>query len=366
MPSDHDAEVTAALVLQQQDGLNPTELLTLYRGFGSFAAVLDAEPGTLRPLLSGKAWRGFVAHRNAPRMLTDRSQEILGLCRSQGIELLPLGDQRYPPLLQEIDRPPPLLFLKGDPALLSMPQVAVVGSRNATAGGRENAYNFARALAASGFVVTSGLALGIDSAAHRGALVGGKTIAVTGCGVDVVYPRSHLDLYQRIVADGGVVVSEFLPATPPRPHNFPRRNRIISGLSMGVLVIEATLKSGSLITARCATEQGREVFAIPGSIHNAASKGCHQLLRQGATLVETAADIVEQLGGMLAYLDQCCGIAAADEESELLQAIGFDPVDVDSLVDRVGKDIAALNQELVELELAGKIEMRAGKVVRVG
>ncbi len=369
MPMDIDAEIAAALILQQLSSLRSSQLLALHQSFGSFAAVLAADPAETKPILPVKAWRDLYAHRRAPELLEEKAQEVIDQCRRQNIVVLPLGDQRYPSLLREIDRPPPLLFIKGDPMLLALPQIAIVGSRSATAGGRENARNFAAALAASGFVVTSGLALGIDGAAHSGALERGKTIAVTGCGVDVVYPRTHMELYHRIINEGGAVVSEFLPAMPPLPGHFPRRNRIISGLSAGVLVVEAASRSGSLITARCAMEQGREVFAIPGSIHSAASKGCHQLLRQGATLVETAADIVEQLGGMLSYLDQQNqsqeAVDTAELDNPLLQIIGFDPVAIDTLVARSGLDVAALNEQLLMLELAGKIELQAGKVTRI-
>jgi len=204
-------------------------------------------------------------------------------------------DDAYPPLLAEIRDAPPLLFTRGDAALLSRPQVAIVGSRHASAAGLANARRFAAELAAAGFVITSGMALGIDAMAHEGTLAaGGSTVAVLGCGADVVYPRRHAALAERIRARG-CLASECLPGTPPLAALFPQRNRIISALSLGVLVVEATPDSGSLITARFAAEQGREVFAIPGSIHAPTSQGCHQLIREGATLVERSADLVEAL-----------------------------------------------------------------------
>ncbi len=369
MPMDIEAEVAAALILQQLSSLRSPQLLALHQSFGSFSAVFAADSAEIKRIIPDKALRDLDLHRRAPAPLAEKAQEVIDQCRCQGIVVLPLGDQRYPSLLREIDRPPPLLFIKGDPMLLALPQIAIVGSRNATASGRENARSFAAALAASGFVITSGLALGIDGAAHSGALERGKTIAVTGCGVDVVYPRAHMELHHRIITEGGAVVSEFPPAMPPLAGHFPRRNRIISGLSAGVLVVEAASRSGSLITARCAMEQGREVFAIPGSIHNVASKGCHQLLKQGATLVESASDIVEQLGGILSYLNQQSEPEESADTTEidnpLLQIIGFDPVAVDTLVARSGLDVAGLNEQLLMLELAGRIELQAGKVTRI-
>ena len=217
--------------------------------------------------------------------------------------LLTPADAGYPQLLREISRPPAQLFVRGNVAALALPQLAIVGSRSATPGGTETAHAFARHLAARGFCITSGLAEGIDAAAHQGALAaGGRTLAVCGTGPDIVYPRQHERLADEIVAAGGAIVAEFAPGTPVLRSNFPRRNRLISGLSVGTLVIEAGIRSGALITARHALEQGREVFAIPGSIHNPVARGCHHLIRHGAKLVETAADIVDELGSLLASL----------------------------------------------------------------
>ncbi len=215
--------------------------------------------------------------------------------QKSGTRLLPLSDPLYPPLLRQIPDPPIALFVRGDATLLSEPQLAMVGSRNPSVEGRRNAEEFAEYLAKCGLVITSGMALGIDAASHKGALKGGKTVAVWGTGLDKAYPPRNRELAEEIIAKG-VVVSEFPPGTPPLPTHFPRRNRIISGLAVGTLVVEAAKQSGSLITARLASEQGREVFAIPGSIHNPMARGCHRLLRDGAKLVESAGDILEETG----------------------------------------------------------------------
>lgn len=277
----------------------------------------------------------------------------------------------YPPLLREIASAPPLLFVRGDANTLSLPQLSIVGSRNATPGGRDTASRFAAHLARSGFCITSGMALGIDAAAHRAALAaGGRTIAVLGNGPDIVYPREHARLAEDIAANGALV-SEFAPGCSPRKSQFPRRNRIISGLTLGTLVVEAGLRSGALITARNASEQGREVFAIPGSIHNPVARGCHRLIRSGAKLVETADDIIEELDGMIA------GIAATIEQNleestsgsdreldseykTMLDAMGWDPVDIDTLIGRSGLTADEVSSMLLILELEGRVEPLTG------
>lgn len=288
--------------------------------------------------------------------------------------LLRIDDPVYPALLREIPRPPPVLYVCGNPDVLALPQLAMVGSRNATAEGTDTARSFAAHLAATGFCITSGLAEGIDAAAHLGALSapGGRTIAVCGTGPDSVYPRRHAALADQIIAGGGALVSEFAPGTPVYRSNFPRRNRIISGLCVGVLVVEASVRSGALITARHAMEQGREVFAIPGSIHNPVARGCHQLIREGARLVETAADIVDELGGLLAGLrsgdtpQQPSGTPAAPavdanaEHAELLAAMGCDPVAAEVLAARRGLTIGELSSMLLILELQGLVRSLAG------
>ncbi len=296
--------------------------------------------------------------------------------------LLTPADAAYPALLREIARPPPQLFVRGNVDALSLPQLSVVGSRNATPGGTETAHNFASHLAVRGFCITSGLAEGIDAAAHRGALeVRGRTLAVCGTGPDMVYPRQHERLAEEIVAAGGAIVSEFAPGTAVNRANFPRRNRLISGLSVGTLVVEAGVRSGALITARHAMEQGREVFAIPGSIHNPVARGCHQLIRNGAKLVETAADIVEELTSLLASLrledtpqhegsspKAPDGLADTGAEyAQLLAAMAWDPVDADSLVARSGLTIGEVSSMLLMLEMQGSVRaLSGGRYQRAG
>ena len=279
-----------------------------------------------------------------------------------GAEIILLNDNHYPSLLKTIPDPPPLLFVLGDAAVLKQKQLAMVGSRHPTPVGRETAYDFARHLATNGIVITSGLALGIDGASHEGALAGdGLSIAVAGTGLDRVYPAQHRELAHRI-SENGALVSEFPPGTSPVASNFPRRNRIISGLSMGVLVVEAALYSGSIITARAAIEQGREVFAVPGSIHNPQAKGCNSLIRQGAKLVETAADIFEELGGFASPLpeernmDTAVSVPELDSEyKRVLESVGHEPTAVDTVVQRSGLTTDAVCSMLLVLELQGLI-----------
>jgi DNA processing protein len=267
--------------------------------------------------------------------------------------------------LQTAD-PPLLLYVQGDLTMLSRPALAIVGSRNPTPQGRDNARNFAKALGELGYVIVSGLARGIDGAAHQGALEASSgTVAVVGTGLDQVYPPSHQELAQRI-AHNGALVSEFAPGTPGLPEHFPLRNRIIAGLTQGTLVVEAALQSGSLITARLALEGGREVFAIPGSIHSPQSKGCHRLIKQGAKLVESAADIVEELGGARrGAASPATELEAAPDNADprfaaLLQALGHDPVTLDALMARTGCSASELSALLLELELRGEVARLPG------
>ena len=283
------------------------------------------------------------------------------------------GDADYPELLAGIPGPPERLYVIGDPGYLHLPALAIVGSRNPTAGGKQNAYEFARHLGASGFCIVSGLAQGIDAAAHRGALAAGApTVAFLGHGIDRVYPAANHELAQEI-AGHGALVSEFPLGTPPNRTLFPQRNRLISGVSLGTLVVEAARRSGSLITARLAAEQGREVFAIPGSIHNPLSRGCHQLIRQGAKLVESADDIVTELaplaGALLQSVDasetaraSTRGIDGSRDEEyvQLLDVLGHDPVGTDDIVRRSGLTIDQVSSMLLILELEGKIEKLSG------
>jgi DNA processing protein len=277
-------------------------------------------------------------------------------------DLIPIDDARYPQFLRETTGAPLALFTQGDPELLLLPQIGIVGARSASPQGLENARAFAAELARRGLVITSGLALGIDGAAHQGALdADGYTVAVFGTGLDRVYPARHRDLAHRI-AEKGLLISEFSPATASRPENFPRRNRIISGLSLGVLVVEATHDSGSLITARYANEQGRDVFAIPGSIHNPMARGCHKLIRQGAKLVETVDDILEEIAPHIAQHRSVTAVAAtADPQDEaLLAAFGDDPVAFDELMLRSGLAVDALSAALLRLELEGLVSPATG------
>jgi DNA processing protein len=281
--------------------------------------------------------------------------------------LLTADGPHYPVQLAAVPGMPAALFVQGDPSVLARPQVAIVGSRAATAAGCETAFGFAARLAAHGFAITSGLATGIDAAAHRGALAaGGVTIAVCGTGLDRVYPTGHERLAEEIAA-AGALVSEFTTGTPPAPHNFPRRNRLMSGLARGVLVVEAAARSGSLITARLAGEQGREVMAVPGSIHNPLARGCHRLIKDGAALVETVDDVLSALG--VSRLESAPDARESakipqgtlDSDAEmLLNALGFEPTDLDRLVERTGMSARSVLSKLQLLELEGRVEALAG------
>ena len=274
----------------------------------------------------------------------------------------------YPELLRQIPGAPILLYAVGKTAALNLPSLAIVGSRNPTRGGIQNAFEFSRHLGGAGFCVVSGLAQGIDTAAHRGALdAQAMTIAVLGHGIDRVYPAGNRELAHAI-ADRGALLSEYPLGSPPRRQHFPQRNRLISGLCVGALVIEAAKRSGSLITARLASEQGREVFAIPGSIHSPLSRGCHQLIRQGAKLVENAADIVDELGSLTGHLMQNSAapavplptVARDAEYQSVLDLMGFDPVSADELAERCGLTIGQVSSMLLILELEGMIEAQTG------
>jgi DNA processing protein len=293
--------------------------------------------------------------------------------------LLTWDSDQYPALLRDIPSPPAALFVDGDPDTLWQPQIAVIGSRNPTVGGRDNALDFAAELSRQGLTVTSGMASGIDSIAHGAALdAGGYTVAVTGTGLDIVYPASSRDLASRI-CQKGALVSEFPPGTPVRRSHFPSRNRIISGLSLGVLVIEAGLNSGTLITARMAGNQGRNVFALPGSIHNPMSKGCHRLIREGVRLVENVAQIMEELAPMAGQLagelekqleqpkQGVLEIRGQEPQLEqdpdyrlLWSCLGFDPKPVDSIIEQSGLTARAVSAMLLMLELRGKVEAHPG------
>ena len=339
-------EAWAALALR---ALPASQLVALLRAFGEPAAILGATRAQLTKVVPD-----VVAAQVAQPPAAEALAHTNAWLAQPGNELIAWDDPRYPHALLELGHAPPVLYYVGHTDLLNSPGLAVVGSRSATAQGKDNARAFAKALSDAGLVVVSGLALGIDAAAHEGGLEGrAATLAVVGTGLDRVYPARNRALAHEIAKRGGIL-SEFVPGTPPREKNFPRRNRLISGLSRGVLVVEAALHSGSLITARYAGEQGREVFAIPGSIHSPLSKGCHKLIREGAKLVETAQDILEELG-----LVEPSGLQTAPtgpmSENAVLTALGGDPADIDTLIARTGLAPDAVIVQLTELELAGSV-----------
>lgn len=274
--------------------------------------------------------------------------------------LLTLGEAAYPKQLAAIHDPPMVLYAQGDPALLNTPCIAIVGSRNATPQGVRDAHDFALALSGAGYAIASGMALGIDAAAHRGGLAGrGSSIAVVGTGADVVYPSRNRGLAQEL-AERGCLISEFPLGTPAAPGNFPRRNRLISGLALAVVVVEAARRSGSLITVRFALEQGRDVFAIPGSIHSPLSKGCHDLIKQGAALVESAADVLLEIEGPRRAVPAEAPEANPPAPHPLLDLMGFAPVTVDQLAQRTGLGAGALSAQLSQLEIAGRVSILPG------
>jgi DNA processing protein len=346
------------LVLCRAPGIGSVAVGRLLQHFPDAAAAVAARPAALRA--AGLDEAQIEALRQPDEAALQRDLEWLA---QPGRLLLSWPDPDYPALLREIARPPPVLFVQGDADWLGQPQIAVVGARSASPQGIENARAFAAELARRGLTITSGLALGIDGAAHRGALsAGGGTVAVCATGLDRVYPARHKALAHEIAAQG-VLVSEFPPGVQPAAEHFPRRNRIISGLSLGVLVVEAARESGSLITARLALEQGREVFAIPGSIHNPMARGCHALIRQGARLVETVDDILEEIGPRLGLRHATLPVQAATpdadlhdtDECALLAAMGDDTVAIDVLAARVPRPLAQLQSALTRLELEGLV-----------
>ncbi|WP_252272320.1 DNA-processing protein DprA [Pseudomonas subflava] len=352
------AELEARLRLHSLPELGPRRFRRLLEAFGHASAALSAPAAAWRSL-------GLPAACAEPRRdaeIRERAAHALGWLEQPGRHLLMWDDPTYPELLAELDDAPPLLFVEGDPALLERPQLAMVGSRRASRTGLDTACAFARSLAGGGFVVTSGLALGIDGAAHQGALeVGGATVAVLGTGLERLYPQRHVGLAARIVEGGGALVSELPLDCPPQAGNFPRRNRIISGLSLGVLVVEASPSSGSLITARLAAEQGREVYAIPGSIHHPGARGCHQLIREGAALVESVDDILQALGGWQ-RLPPTAG-EAPRSESPLLNQLRAAPQTSEGLARACGLDLGETLAALTELELEGLVVCEAGRWV---
>ena len=368
--SDPDPGLAAWLRLLQVRGLGAAAIRRLLTSFGLPDGVFSAARADLIHAV-GEAQATAIHAARHNESIDATIAAALVWARIPGNQILTLADREYPPDLLAVPDPPPLLYLKGRVDLLGRAGVAIVGSRNATAQGLANAENFATALSHAGYTIVSGQALGIDTAAHRGGLTGaGSTIAVIGTGADIVYPARNRELAHAIAADG-LIVSEFPLGTPALGPNFPRRNRIISGLSRGVLVVEAALRSGSLITARLAGEQGRDVFAIPGSIHSPLSKGCHLLIKQGAKLVDAAVDILEELGttarvapGPDTKPDLATG--TGDEGAALLAAMGYDPVGVDGLRERTGLTAEALSAMLLVLELDGRVaQLPGGKIQRL-
>jgi DNA processing protein len=334
-------------------GLGGESFRRLLAEFGSPQQIFSTPVSVLSRVVSSDI-AGRIADGPDGLALAPAMQWLQQPCNS----LITLADATYPQALLEISDPPPLLYTRGNSALLNQPAVAVVGSRNATPQGLKNAEAFAQALSEAGWCVVSGLALGVDGAAHRGALRGpGSTIAVIGTGLDIVYPARHRELAHEICANG-VIVSEFPLGEPSKAANFPRRNRIISGLSRGVLIVEANLESGSLITARLAGEQGREVFAIPGSIHSPLSKGCHRLIKQGAKLVDSIHDILEELGS--APIISATPEIAGAEQHPLLEQMGFDAIATDTLIQSSGLTTEQVSAMLLQLELEGKVASLPG------
>ncbi len=366
------------LALTHVPKLGPIRIHSLLDVFDNPSVILGA---------GRSAWKDagmsekMIQHLSTPDW--DKVEAGLKWLEQENASILTLDDDRYPSMLKNIPDAPPVLYVLGSPEILKQPQLAIVGSRNPSHAGIDIAHDFAAYLTSMGMAVTSGMALGIDAAAHQGALDSmhkgtfghGFTVAVTGTGLDRIYPANNRDLAHDI-AKNGVLVSEYAPGTPPLPGNFPRRNRIISGLSMGVLVVEAALQSGSLITARLASEQGREVFAVPGSIHHPLAKGCHALIRQGAKLVETAEHILEELGGFVAMVEENNSLQQksdlkheivsnsslnVDEEyKQVLKCVDFEPTSVDKVVERSGLTADAVCSMLLVLELQGYVKALSG------
>ncbi|HEU4372056.1 MAG TPA: DNA-processing protein DprA [Telluria sp.] len=357
------ADVAGWIRLEQTPGVGPATVRALLAEFGSPHHIFTVGYRALAALLPAATARAFS--EPPPDALQRQVALTLDWLAEPGNYLMTLCDADYPAALLHIADPPPLLYLKGRPELLAAPMLAVVGSRNATLQGKANAEVFAQALSCAGLTIVSGLALGIDAAAHEGALGGpGSTVAVIGTGADKIYPARNEALARRI-AEEGCIVSEYALGTPPLSHNFPRRNRIISGLAAGVLVVEAAARSGSLITAQLAASQGRDVFAIPGSIHSALAKGCHQLIKEGAKLVESAADVLGELRlSPLVAAPAAPAAAVTGAAGAVLAAMGHDPIDPDSLARACAGAGDRLSLILLELELAGQVERLPGGLLQ--
>ena len=362
-------ELDSWVSLWRVSGVGPKYFQMLLNHFNNPADVFNATSSSLK--------QAGISQNLANTILDNKESDsakpdLEWLNGADNHYIITINCPEYPRLLKQIDSPPPLLYVHGELSIINDPQLAIVGSRNPTQSGMTSAYDFAKYLAQTGLCITSGLALGIDGSAHQGALDGnGPTIAITATGIDRVYPAKHRDLAHKIV-ESGAIISEFPIGTQPRSGNFPRRNRIISGLAHGTLVVEAALKSGSLITARLASEQGREVFAIPGSIHNPLAKGCHQLIRQGAKLVEMAHDILEEMSAVIdlsevdqADLEKPSNTYTSEENIDpehqiLLEKMGYDPIQIDQLVVTTGFKPESIAAMLLMLELQNQVSSNGG------
>ena len=363
-----ESDIPCWLAVGRAGACNGHAVLRALEAFGSIGGLFGAEDRELAAL--GFPPAAIARIRTVDWSAVRRDRDALDRI---GVGIVPIGTDRYPARLAAIASPPPVLYCRGNPEVLGHPQLAIVGARAATRGGRERARAFARVLAECGLAITSGLARGIDAAAHRGALdAGAPSVAVLATGPDRIYPRSNADLADELL-EAGAVITERAPGTPPLPENFPRRNRLISGLCLGVLVVEASLRSGSLITARLAAEEGREVFAVPGSVDSALSRGCHALIRDGAKLVEAVADVIEEfahLGGLQgppAPSGSAAGDGSADADGclggparRVLEAVGHDPVTLDRLVELTGLTPDRLSSILLPLELDGRLDALPG------
>ena len=360
-------EFSAWLRLLDAPGVGRESARALLARFGSAEAVIGASIAARRSIVAAGVAAALARPPEHFDTRLDAAWRWLTGGGDEPRDVVVVGDARYPQILLESADPPLLLYARGRIELLQAPAIAIVGSRNPTAQGLENARAFASHLSRAGWVVVSGLALGIDGAAHEGGLDGGAgTIAVVGTGLDQIYPARHRALTERIVA-GGLVISEFAIGTPALPEHFPIRNRIIAGLGRGTLVVEAALQSGSLITARLAAESGRDVFAIPGSIHSPQARGCHALIKQGAKLVDSASDIVDELPALAVVPTATRPAATAERvpaarKDPVLDALGFDPIGLDALIARTGRSAAELSARLLDLELQGRVARLAGQL----
>ena len=352
-------DIAQWITLNEIPGLGNSAFCRLLAKFGSPEEIFSASISQLREFVDDD-----IAQKIQNGIDLEAIKPTLDWLQKDNAHLVTFADSTYPQKLLEISNPPAVLYAIGNLQWLNHPTIAMVGSRSATPQGEKNAENFAESLCNQGLCVVSGMALGIDGASHRGAIkANGATIAVVGTGLDIVYPARHRDLAHKI-AERGLIISEFPLGTPSKAQNFPRRNRLISGLSLGCLVVEANIDSGSLITARLSAEQGREVFAIPGSIHSPVTKGCHQLIKQGAKLVENVQDILEELKNILPSISPS-GLmgnleSTPSEPNAVLACMGFDPVNFESLRTLSGLTTEALSSMLMVLELESKITTLAG------